>query len=38
MIDNMTFCTVIALEVRQDDMVDKLRALVGPQDPEIAQN
>ena len=28
---------VIALEVRQDDVVNKLRALIGPHDPELAK-
>ena len=37
MIDSMTCGPIIALEVRQDDVVNKLRALVGPQDPDIAK-
>ena len=33
----MTCGSVIAMELRQDDVVNKLRALVGPQDPDIAK-
>ena len=38
MIEDITCGPVIALEVRQDDCVNKLRALVGPHDPEIAKS
>lgn len=37
MIDSMSCGPIIAMEVRQDDVVNKLRALVGPQDPDIAK-
>lgn len=37
MIDSMTCGPIIALEVRQDDVVNKLRTLAGPQDPDIAK-
>ena len=37
MIDSMTCGPIIAMEVRQDDVVNKLRTLVGPQDPDIAK-
>jgi nucleoside-diphosphate kinase len=36
-IDDVTNGPVVALEVRQDDVVNKIRALVGPHDPEIAK-
>ena len=36
-IEDMTQGPCIALEVRQEDVVNKLRALVGPHDPEIAK-
>ena len=37
MIDSMTCGPIIAMEVRQDDVVNQLRNLVGPQDPDIAK-
>ena len=37
MIDSMTCGPIIAIEVRQDDVVNKLRTLVGPHDPDIAK-
>ncbi len=36
-IDDVTNGPVVALEVRHDDVVNKIRALVGPHDPEIAK-
>ena len=36
-IEDMTQGPCIAIEVRQEDVVNKLRALVGPHDPEIAK-
>ena len=38
MIEHVTTGPVIAMEVRQDDVIPKLRALVGPHDPEIAKS
>ena len=37
MVDAIVCGPVIALEVRQNDCVNKLRALVGPHDPDIAK-
>ena len=37
MVDSFTCGSVIAMEVRQKDCVKKLRALVGPHDPDIAK-
>ena len=37
MIDSMSCGPIIAMEIRQDDVVNKLRNLVGPQDPDIAK-
>jgi nucleoside-diphosphate kinase len=36
-IDHVSSGPIIALEVRNDDVVSQLRALVGPHDPEIAK-
>lgn len=36
-IENVTSGPIIALEVRQDDVVNSLRSLVGPHDPDIAR-
>lgn len=38
MIETVTTGPVIAMEVRQDDVVPKLRALVGPHDPDIGKS
>ena len=38
MIEHVTTGPVIAMEVRQNDVVPKIRALVGPHDPDIAKN
>lgn len=38
LIDHMTSGPVIALEVRQENVVNSFRALVGPHDPEIAKH
>lgn len=37
MIDQLSSGPCVALEVRQDDAVEKFRALCGPYDPEIAR-
>ena len=37
MVDSIVCGPVIAMEVRQNDCVKKLRALVGPHDPDIAK-
>ena len=37
MIDSVVCGPIIAIEVRQNDCVNKLRALVGPHDPDIAK-
>ena len=37
MVDSIVCGPVIAMEVRQNDCVNKLRALVGPHDPDIAK-
>ncbi|MCQ2818943.1 MAG: hypothetical protein MJ252_16885 [archaeon] len=36
-INHISSGPIIALEIRQDDVVNKLRALIGPHDPEIAK-
>ena len=36
-IDQVTSGPILALEVRQDNVVHSLRSLVGPHDPEIAK-
>ena len=36
-IDHVSSGPIIAMEVRQDNVVNSLRALVGPHDPEIAK-
>lgn len=38
MIDQVTTGPVIAMEIRQNDVISKLRSLVGPHDPDIARN
>ena len=38
MIEHVTTGPVIALEVREDDVITKIRALVGPHDPDLAKN
>lgn len=38
MVESFTCGPVIAMEVRQDDCVSKLRALCGPHDPDLAKN
>ena len=37
MVEQTSLGPIIAMEIRQDDAVNKLRALVGPHDPEIAK-
>lgn len=37
MVEQTSQGPIIAMEIRQDDAVNKLRALVGPHDPEIAR-
>jgi nucleoside-diphosphate kinase len=38
MVEHLVTGPVIVLEVRQDKVVDSLRTLVGPHDPEIARH
>ena len=38
MIEHVTTGPVIAIEVREEDVVTKIRALVGPHDPDLAKN
>ena len=38
MIEQVTTGPVIAIEVREEDVVTKIRALVGPHDPDLAKN
>ena len=38
LIEHMTSGPVIALEVRQENVIPAFRALVGPHDPEIAKH
>lgn len=37
MVDHLASGPAVALEVRQDNVIDKLRALSGPYDPDIAR-
>ncbi len=37
MIDSVVCGPIIGIEVRQNDCVNKLRALIGPHDPDIAK-
>ena len=38
LIEHMSNGPMVALEVRQEDVVNKLRELCGPHDPEIAKH